>query len=226
LQSHPTPRPTRLPRLRSPHRGRLRAAALAACLAALSVPLTPGPASAHNYLVSAAPAAGSKPAEPPTEVELVFNEVVRETGTGVVVTGPDGERWEDGAADIVGGTVTQSLRRLGPSGAYRVDYRVVSADGHPITGQVRFTLATAGGTTGGAPSAVPSALPTGAASAAPAPSATAAPGSAGDLESVQPASSDGGGLPGWLPILVAVVAVGLVSAAVVTRRREVGSDDD
>ena len=32
------------------------------------------------------------------------------------------------------------LRPLGPAGGYTVGYRVVSSDGHPLIGTVRFTL--------------------------------------------------------------------------------------
>jgi hypothetical protein len=45
-----------------------------------------------------------------------------------------------GEAEVQGGWVTQALqKRLGP-GVYGLAYRVVSADGHPVSGQQRFTL--------------------------------------------------------------------------------------
>jgi hypothetical protein len=36
------------------------------------------------------------------------------------------------------------VRELGPRGVYTIGYRVVSADGHPVSGKVTFTLTKAG----------------------------------------------------------------------------------
>ena len=33
---------------------------------------------------------------------------------------------------------------LGPAGVYKIGYRIISADGHPVSGEVSFTLTTAG----------------------------------------------------------------------------------
>jgi hypothetical protein len=51
-------------------------------------------------------------------------------------------------ASIAGAVVTASLPANGPKGDYVLAYRVVSADGHPVTGEVEFTV-----TTGRAPQA-------------------------------------------------------------------------
>ncbi|HEX5813288.1 MAG TPA: copper resistance protein CopC, partial [Pseudonocardia sp.] len=56
---------------------------------------------------------------------------------------------------------------LGPAGVYQIGYRVVSADGHPVSGKVAFTLTTAGAgsaqaqtpATTAAPDAVPTTAP-------------------------------------------------------------------
>jgi len=56
---------------------------------------------------------------------------------------------------------------LGPAGVYQIGYRVVSADGHPVSGKTSFTLTTAGPGSANAqapaattvPNAVPSAAP-------------------------------------------------------------------
>jgi hypothetical protein len=36
------------------------------------------------------------------------------------------------------------VRELGPKGNYTVGFRIVSADGHPVSGKLTFTLTTAG----------------------------------------------------------------------------------
>jgi methionine-rich copper-binding protein CopC len=114
-----------------------------ACLALLGLAT---PASAHNNLVSSTPAENATVQDTPTRIELVFDKPVQK-GEGlntVTVTGPDDTGWKTGDVDISGNKATASLDELGPAGKYQVKYRVVSADGHPVSGDVPFTLAKAG----------------------------------------------------------------------------------
>ncbi|MBP2457292.1 methionine-rich copper-binding protein CopC [Clavibacter michiganensis] len=115
------------------------------------------PASAHDYLVSSSPAAGSTIDQPPSEVTLTFNDVILDLGTSggdastgsasaaggssiVQVTGPDaqGTHFETGCATNAGRTVSVPVA-LGGSGQYTVTWRVVSADGHPVSDSIAFT---------------------------------------------------------------------------------------
>ena len=166
---------------------------------ALSV-LLAGPAAAHNSLVSVDPADGSTVAATPAAVVLTFDEPAVALGTQVVVTGPQG-RANAGAARLVDDTVRQEIGRDAPAGRYTVAWRVTSADGHPVTGELSFTSTAAGG---------------GSAPADPAPE----PGSAGT----------GPGLPVWAWVAVAVVLVGAAATigAQLNRRRlqEGGRADD
>jgi copper resistance protein C len=114
-----------------------------ACLALLGLAT---PASAHNNLVSSTPAENATVQNSPASIELVFDKPVQK-GEGfntVSVTGPDRTGWKTGEVDVSGNKATASLGELGPAGEYRVKYRIVSADGHPVTGEVPFTLAKAG----------------------------------------------------------------------------------
>jgi copper resistance protein C len=114
-----------------------------ACLVLLGLAT---PASAHNNLVSSTPAENSSMADGPTTIELVFDKPVQK-GEGlntVSVTGPDHTGWKTGDVDISGNKATASLDELGPAGKYQVEYRVVSADGHPVSGEVPFTLTKSG----------------------------------------------------------------------------------
>ncbi|RIJ54697.1 copper resistance protein CopC, partial [Clavibacter lycopersici] len=117
-------------------------------------------ASAHDYLVSSSPAAGSTIDAPPSEVTLTFNDVILDLGTAggaggdaasgsgsaaggssiVQVTGPDaqGTHFETGCATNAGRTVSVPVA-LGGSGQYTVTWRVVSADGHPVSDSIAFT---------------------------------------------------------------------------------------
>ena len=70
-----------------------------------------------------------------------------------------------GSPQVDGSTVTQRMAADAPSGRYTVQWRVTSADGHPISGEFGFAVGRAA--SGGDPS------PSDAPSAAAAPSATA-----------------------------------------------------
>lgn len=117
------------------------------------------PASAHSVLLSSAPAANAAIAAAPAEVVLQFNEPLESGFTELVVLGPDGgSHWEGGPPSIVDGKVSAPLRTLGPAGGYTIRYRVISADGHPVSGAVPFTL-TAAGSGSAAPAAAQTAAP-------------------------------------------------------------------
>jgi copper resistance protein C len=123
---------------------------LTALLAGLAlVLLGAGPASAHSGLSSTLPGDGAQVEASPAEVVLEFDEPVSTRLSRVQVTGPGGDTWQTGAPDVSGSTVRQPLAALGPAGTYEVAYRVVSADGHPVSGTSSFTLTAAG--TGTAP---------------------------------------------------------------------------
>jgi methionine-rich copper-binding protein CopC len=115
------------------------AALLGAVLLATAPLLTGAPVLAHTELISASPAQGDVVESLPGTVELTFSEAVGSTAY-VAVNGPDGEAVSDGEPQVVDGVVTQRTAGSGSAGAYTVDYRVVSADGHPVSGQVEFTV--------------------------------------------------------------------------------------
>ena len=45
----------------------------------------------------------------------------------------------DGDLELAGNTVYQPLKTVIDAGDYTITYKVVSADGHPISGSVKFT---------------------------------------------------------------------------------------
>lgn len=106
-----------------------------------------GPAAAHNTLVSSDPADGASLASGPQRVTLVFDQPVNSGFNTVTVTGPGDTRWTAGQVVTNDNTVTTDMLPLGPAGEYTIGYRVVSADGHPVTGTLRFQLTQAGGGT-------------------------------------------------------------------------------
>lgn len=127
---------------------RLAVLALALSTAAAGLVLSASPAAAHAALESSSPADGSTVTAAPPEVALRFNEPVGTDFAEVTVT-KGGTSATDGDPSVEGSTVTQPLAGDMEQGDWRVSYRVVSADGHPVSGTVDFTYAvgSAGGST-------------------------------------------------------------------------------
>lgn len=104
------------------------------------------PGHAHARLESSNPADGATLSVPPERIALKFSEAVDAGFASVAVIGPDGKsHWEEGKPSAAGQRVTAGVRELGAAGEYVVRYRVLSADGHPVSGRLRFILRAAGG---------------------------------------------------------------------------------
>ena len=163
-------------------------------------------APAHSALVSSVPADGATLSAAPTEIVLTFNENINASFTQVALTRADTTVALAPVA-VKGPEVRAQISPPSPGpGAYRVAFRVVSADGHPISGETRFTVSGPAVTT---PSATPAATPSASASAVP--SAAAAPTTAAPVISDPGAQSTPAGssrLPGFL------IAGALIAAAV------------
>ncbi|MFI7305351.1 copper resistance CopC family protein [Micromonospora aurantiaca] len=172
--------------------------------------LPAAPAAAHNSLTGSDPRDGARLAAAPERIELRFLATPKEATTEVTVTGPDNVAATGGAPTFSGKRVIVPFRP-GAAGLYIVTYRLASDDGHPIKGEVRFTLTT--GTPAESPSATvpptsaaPTAAPT---SAVPSP-ASPTPAAAG-------ADDDGG--TGWLWVAGAVVVLAALGGGLLLRRR-------
>ncbi|MEU7715335.1 copper resistance CopC family protein [Micromonospora chalcea] len=177
--------------------------------AAVSV-LPAAPAAAHNSLTGSDPRDGARLAAAPERIELRFLATPKEATTEVTVTGPDNVAATGGAPTFSGKRVIVPFRP-GAAGLYIVTYRLASDDGHPIKGEVRFTLTT--GTPAEAPSA--SAPPTSAApTAAP---TSAAPSPASPTPAAAEADDDGD--TGWLWAAGAVVVLAALGGGLLLRRR-------
>nr|WP_203231366.1 copper resistance CopC family protein [Nocardioides caldifontis] len=193
--------------------GRRRFARLTSTLVTIAatgfalVALCVAPASAHTGLESSAPADGARVKGVPTTIQLTFTENISPefaqvsltigedepvrldtavTGQQVVGTVPDGAAEEERTAWVVG-------------------YRVVSADGHPVTGTVEFT---AGTRSPSSPSPTPSSTPSPDAATRSADQPSSAPG-----ESASGENSDSlWGLVGALILIPAAVVVLFLAA--------------
>ncbi|MFJ3658721.1 copper resistance protein CopC [Streptomyces nigra] len=116
-----------------------RALVVPAALAALAVAAPQ--AAAHTELDISSPGANAELAGLPPSVTLTFSDAMTQKYAKVAVTSPDGTPAAAGKPQVTGKTVTLALKPTSPPGQYTVGYRVVSADGHPVSGSYTFTVA-------------------------------------------------------------------------------------
>jgi copper transport protein len=113
----------------------------AAALAALLV--APAAAGAHAMLQASTPDRGVTVARAPAQVVFHFDEPVEGNFGAVRVFDAQGDRVDDGKAFHPGGNGPQLAVRLEddlPDGTYTATYRVVSADGHVVSGGIVFSI--------------------------------------------------------------------------------------
>ncbi|MER8235182.1 copper resistance protein CopC [Streptomyces sp. NPDC094049] len=114
---------------------------------ALTVPLALGAvalaaprAAAHTGLENSSPARNTSLGAPPSRVVLTFTDPMNQKYAQVAVTAADGTTAALGAPRVSGREVSLALRPDALAGRYTVGYRVVSADGHPVSGSYTFTV--------------------------------------------------------------------------------------
>ncbi|MFJ4219356.1 copper resistance protein CopC [Curtobacterium luteum] len=195
-------------------------------LVALATLLGAVPASAHSALVSSEPAAEGTVTAPLDRVTLTFSEApLAGLDAGLRIEVRDAHGADVSSGDVeVSGTAMSKAVDLG-SGEYRVLWRYVSPDGHPITGEYVFTASL--------PTRTPS--PT-ASSTAPVPPSTAASAGASAATATATATAapagatthagHSSGLVWGIGGLAVVVAVAAAVTAVLRRRGGQGQPRD
>jgi methionine-rich copper-binding protein CopC len=133
---------------------RIRAAVLGLAVPAV-LALTAAPAAAHNELLSSTPKQGAQLTSLPAAIELKFGEAADARFVKIAATGPDGSSVAAGKPTVTGTVVSQPLTPGTASGTYTVAYRVVSKDGHPVSGKVTFTATLQVPTVATSPSTAP-----------------------------------------------------------------------
>jgi len=113
--------------------------------------LAPSSAVAHSSRVATNPSDGATLKTLPAEATVTFDEAPKTAD--VVLARPDG-KVDKLKTQVAGSTIKAQLPADGPRGVYTLSYRVVSADGHPVSGSITF-----GVTTGPAPGARPEPTP-------------------------------------------------------------------
>jgi copper transport protein len=94
--------------------------------------LPASPAAAHAFLVRTQPIQGSVVQDAPSQVVVTFSEPVQPVSDKIKVLGPDGKQYQTGRSTVTGAALTIPVRSGTPRGTYVVEYRVISADGHPV----------------------------------------------------------------------------------------------
>lgn len=138
---------------------RLRTVAAGIAVAVVAVLAAAAPASAHDELVSSSPVAGERLPSPPDEITLTFSADVLDMGAEVVVADGEGTDWVAGDPLVASGTVVVPLQGGMPDAGYEVRWRVVSSDGHPISGLIPFTVGDAAPIERAAPAETAAAAP-------------------------------------------------------------------
>lgn len=103
----------------------------------------PAGASAHAVLTSTTPARDARLDAAPARVEASFNEAVSSSFGALRVFDSGGREVQDGATVHPGSAANRiavPLREGIPDGSYTATYRVISADGHVVSGGWSFTV--------------------------------------------------------------------------------------
>ncbi|WP_016699547.1 copper resistance CopC family protein [Actinoalloteichus spitiensis] len=119
---------------------RPRALLLGAFVALCALLLPATPAFAHDQLLSSTPEAGERLDSPPSEVVMEFSGNVLAIGAAVIVVDEEGRDWAAGEPELDGTRVTVPLEEGMTDAGFEVRWRVVSSDGHPVSGIIPFTL--------------------------------------------------------------------------------------
>ncbi len=177
---------------------------------AIGAVVSAGPSMAHTELVSTSPAAGATLAQAPVAVVLTFNEDLLPDTVSVSISDASGAVLAADPAELSGAVVTAPWPASASGGSYLIAYRVVSDDGHPVTGSLDFTVEVSTDAT--------------AASSPAAPASTAAVTVATDASSpaVSPAAT-----PTWalIAIIIALAAgVSIILVMRANRRRRISHE--
>lgn len=172
-------------------------------------------ADAHSSLVSSTPSDGQTLTEPLDRVDLTFSEAPLaglDAGLRIEVRDAAGQDVSTGDVTVDGLTMSKAVEPT--NGSYTMLWRYVSPDGHPITGELAFTVDLPVSTSTGSPTA------------------STEPGSdATEIDvtlEADAAPTAGDDTPSTWPVLVAGgVGIVLIAAILVaaSRRRRVPTDD-
>ena len=111
----------------------------------LFAPLASAPSAfAHATLESTIPAKGAVVGKSTKQVSMIFGEEILvlkgKNPNSISVTNPQGAIVSTGVAMVSGMKISETLKTPLIAGKYLVKYRVVSADGHVVSGSYNFSV--------------------------------------------------------------------------------------
>jgi methionine-rich copper-binding protein CopC len=111
-------------------------------IALLVVFCTPSWLLAHAYLVKSLPAQRAVLHRAPNKIQLWFNERLEPRYSSLSIVGDDGRavEMEPSAVDPNDAKLLTATVKALTAGRYRVEFRVLSVDGHVVQDQFSFTI--------------------------------------------------------------------------------------
>jgi copper resistance protein C len=98
------------------------------------------PVLAHAELLRTMPQSGSVVSTSPSEMRFQFSEGIEGRFSGLNVVAPNGKPIATGRAQVQGATMVVPISASLPPGVYRVNWHVLSVDGHKVQGNFTFEV--------------------------------------------------------------------------------------
>ena len=99
---------------------------------------------AHTALVSSSPKNGAVLIKSPTSISITFNENLIKLGgknpSRVSLADSKNSQVTLGKVAINKSRISAPITQMLSAGSYTIKYRVVSRDGHPVTGSIKFRV--------------------------------------------------------------------------------------
>jgi methionine-rich copper-binding protein CopC len=112
---------------------------LTAVLGSLLMALA-APALAHDELLRSSPGDAATVSHLPRTITLYFEEPPAPGFTTMSVSGPDGRKLNTTGPSVAGSQVSEHVRSAAVSGACTITYRIMSDDGHAVSGTIHFAV--------------------------------------------------------------------------------------
>ncbi|MEH7156233.1 copper resistance CopC/CopD family protein [Neobacillus drentensis] len=109
--------------------------------------LYPSISSAHAYIKKSTPLENETVKKAPEQVTIIFDESIQPAFNSLKVFDSNGNRVDqkDGRLDPNQPSILKTgLKKNLPNGAYRIKWKVVSSDGHPVEGVIPFQIGNEG----------------------------------------------------------------------------------
>ncbi len=121
----------------------MRRALVAALLGSLILMVSPAVASAHADLVSSNPRNGARLKAAPTAIDVTFGELITIDAPAPSIVSSTGVTLAS-AVQLKGSTITLTPTSRLARGDYAVTWRIISDDGHPVSGAIAFSVGSPG----------------------------------------------------------------------------------